>query len=144
MRLVERDPRVEEYQRLRRAVGWGETTDEGIAAGLSNALYAVVLERGGEVIGCGRVVGDGGLYFYVQDVIVLPSFQGRGLGTRIMEGVMGYLERTARPGAFVGLMAAKDVESFYEPYGFRRRPDDQPGMFRVWGGETRTAARPSR
>lgn len=140
MRLVERDPTVEEYQRLRRAVGWGETTDEGIAAGLPNGLFAVVLEHHDEVVACGRVVGDGGLYFYVQDVIVLPGFQGLGLGGRIMGAVMGYLERTARPGAFVGLMAAEGVEAFYERYGFRRRPDDRPGMFRVWGDETRTAA----
>ncbi|HEX6230165.1 MAG TPA: GNAT family N-acetyltransferase [Actinomycetota bacterium] len=132
IRLVERDPTVTEYQRLRRAVGWGEMTDEGVAAGLPHALYAVVLVHGDEVIGCGRVVGDGGLYFYVQDVIVLPGYRGRGLGARIMEAVMAYLERTARPGAFIGLMAAEGVEGFYESYGFRRRPDDRPGMFRVW------------
>jgi hypothetical protein len=29
-------------------------------------------------------------------------------------------------------MAAVGVESFYERYGFRRRSDRQPGMFRVW------------
>lgn len=133
MRLVERDPTVEEYQRLRRAVGWGEMTKEGVATGLPAALYSVVVEHDDDVVGCGRVVGDGGLYFYVQDVIVLPGFQGRGLGGRIMGAVMGYLERTARPGAFVGLMAAEGVEAFYELHGFRRRPDDRPGMFRVWG-----------
>lgn len=132
VRLVEREPTVEEYQRLRRAVGWGAMTDEAVTAGLPRALYSVVLERDGEVVGCGRVVGDGGLYFYVQDIIVLPELRGRGLGARIMGSVMAYLERTARPGAFVGLMAAEGVEGFYEPYGFRRRPDDRPGMFRAW------------
>lgn len=132
VKLVERPPTVAEYRRLRRAASWGEMTEEGLAAGLPNALYSVVLELDQEVIGCGRVVGDGGLYFYLQDVIVLPGFQGRGLGARIMEALMAYLDRTARPGAFVGLMAAEGVEAFYEPYGFRRRPDDRPGMFRVW------------
>jgi GNAT superfamily N-acetyltransferase len=130
--LAERDPTVEEYQRLRRAVGWGEMTDEGVAAGLPNALFSVVLTFEGEAVGCGRIVGDGGLYFYLHDVIVLPEHQGRGQGARIMAAAMDYLERTCRPGAFVGLMAAVDVESFYERYGFRRRPEAQPGMFRVW------------
>jgi GNAT superfamily N-acetyltransferase len=131
--VVERDPTVEEYQRLRRAVGWGEMTDEGVAAGLPNALFSVVLEHDGEAVGCGRVVGDGGLYFYLQDVIVLPEHQGRGQGAALMDAVMAYLGRACRPGAFVGLMAAVGAEPFYERYGFRRRPDRQPGMFRVWG-----------
>ncbi len=131
-RLVERDPTVEEYQRLRRAVGWSEMLDEGVAAGLPNALYSVVLELDGQAVGCGRVVGDGGLYFYLQDVMVLPEYQGRGQGARIMEALMSYLERSCHPGAFVGLMAAVGAEPFYERYGFGRRAEEQPGMFRRW------------
>jgi predicted GNAT family N-acyltransferase len=131
--LVERDPTVEEYQRLRRAVGWSEMTDEGVAAGLPRALYAVVLERDGEAVGCARIVGDGGLYFYLQDVIVLEEHRGRGQGARLMDALMAYLERTATPGAFVGLMAAVGVQPFYERYGFRRRPERQPGMGLRWG-----------
>jgi GNAT superfamily N-acetyltransferase len=131
-RMEERPPTVEEYQRLRTLVGWGPMTEDGVAGGLPNALYSVVLVHEDEAVGCGRMVGDGGMYFYVQDVIVLPEHQGRGLGMLIMDAVMAYLERTARPGAFVGLMAATGVAPFYERYGFARRGDDQPGMFRVW------------
>jgi GNAT superfamily N-acetyltransferase len=130
--LVERAPTVGEYRRLREAVGWDAMTDQGIATGLANARYSCVVVRGDEVVACGRVVGDGGMYFYVQDVIVLPELHGQGLGERVMRAVMRYLEATARPGTFVGLMAAEGVERFYERYGFRRRPDDRPGMFRVW------------
>jgi predicted N-acetyltransferase YhbS len=107
-------------------------TDDGVAAGLPNALCSIVLELDGVAVGCGRIVGDGGLYFYLQDVIVLPEHQGRGQGARLMDALMSYLERSARPGAFVGLMAALGAEPFYERYGFRRRSDAQPGMLRVW------------
>jgi len=130
--LVERDPTVEEYQRLRRAVGWSAIADEGVAAGLPNALFSVVLLHEDETIGCGRVVGDGGLYFYIQDIAVLPEYQGRGLGRMLMDAVMVYLERAAKPGAFIGLMAAKDAAPFYEKYGFAARSERQPGMFRKW------------
>jgi len=130
--LVERAPTVQEYRRLRSAVGWGEMPDEGLASGLASALYSCVVVHDGEAVACGRVVGDGGMYFYVQDVIVIPEYHGRGLGAQVMEAVMGYLEGVAKPGAFVGLMAAENVEGFYEHYGFHRRPDDRPGMFRVW------------
>lgn len=107
-------------------------SDEGVAAGLPNSLFSVVLELDGEAVGCGRVVGDGGLYFYLQDVIVLPEHQGRGQGAAIMREVMAFLERACKPGAFVALMAAVGAEPFYERYGFRRRSDEQPGMYRVW------------
>ena len=128
--LVERAPTFDEYRRLRASVGWNEVDADGIVAGLSSSLYAVVLERDGDAVGCGRVVGDGGIYFYLQDVIVLPELQGQGWGARIMDAVMQYVEEAARPGSFVGLMAAKDAEGFYLRYGFERRADDRPGM--VW------------
>ena len=129
--LVERAPTSDEYRRLRASVGWNEVDADGVVAGLSSSLYAVVLERDGDAVGCGRVVGDGGIYFYLQDVIVLPELQGQGWGARIMEAVMRYVEVAARPGSFIGLMAAKDAEGFYLRYGFERRPDDRPGMFRL-------------
>jgi len=130
--LVERAPSANEYRRLRDAAGWGAMTDEALSTGLSNGLYACVVVHDGEVVACARVVGDGGMYFYVQDVIVLPEHQGRGIGDLVMDAVMTYLGDAAREGSFVGLMAAEGVERFYERFGFRRRPDDRPGMFRVW------------
>ena len=64
-------------------------------------------------------------------MIVLPELQGQGWGARIMDAVMRYVEASARPGSFIGLMAAKNAEGFYLRYGFERREDDRPGMFRI-------------
>ena len=129
--LVERNPTLEEYQRLRGAVGWGDVETKAIEVGLQNSLFSVCVILENEVIGCGRVTGDGGIYFYIQDIIVLPEFQGKRIGRRIMDAIMEYLEAHAHNGAFVGLMAAKGVSKFYERYGFKERPSDAPGMFRV-------------
>jgi ribosomal protein S18 acetylase RimI-like enzyme len=131
---VEREPTVNEYQRLRRAAGWSEIVDEGVEVGLKNALYSVVLLNGEEAVGCGRMVGDGGIYFYIQDIIVLPEYQGSGLGRLIMDKIMDYLRGRAERGAFVGLMAAKGVAEFYERYGFKVRPEGAPGMGMRWEG----------
>jgi ribosomal protein S18 acetylase RimI-like enzyme len=130
--LVERNPTLEEYQRLRAAVGWMDVETEAIDVGLRNSLFSVCIVSENKVIGCGRVVGDGGIYFYVQDVIVLPEFQGKGIGGRIMNAIMKYLKAHVPDGAFVGLMAAEGVSKFYERYGFKERPSDAPGMFRVF------------
>ncbi len=131
--LVERSPTAEEYQKLREAVGWGNVDVEATEIGLHNSLFSVCVIFENEVIGCGRVIGDSGIYFYIQDVIVLPEFQGKGIGKRIMDTIMDYLKAHAHPGAFVGLMAAKGVSKFYERYGFKVRPSDAPGMFCLWG-----------
>lgn len=53
---------------------------ESTEIGLGNSLFSVCAIYKNEVIGCGRAVGDGGIYFYIQDIIVLPKFQGRGIG----------------------------------------------------------------
>jgi GNAT superfamily N-acetyltransferase len=122
---------VDEYLALREAVGWGRPDEQMTARGLANALFTVCLLHQEQVIGCGRVIGDGGLYFYLQDIIVLPAFQGKGLGKRLMLAILAYLEKQAPPEAFVGLMAAKDVSPFYAQFGFVARPPDRPGMFRI-------------
>jgi len=64
--LVERAPTPEEYGRLHASVGWNEVDPDALVAGLSRSLYAVVLEPDGDAAGCGRVVGDGGIYLYVR------------------------------------------------------------------------------
>jgi ribosomal protein S18 acetylase RimI-like enzyme len=132
--LSERAPTLDEYRRLCDAVGWGTVEPAALEIGLRHSLFAVCVLHQGEVIGCGRIVGDGGMYFYIQDIVVLPEFQGRGIGRRIMGAVMGYLQAHARAGAFIGLMAARGASGFYEKYGFVQRPTEQygPGMFLIW------------
>ena len=132
--LVERSPSAKEFQMLHKAVGWGNVDFEATEVGLSNSLFSVcvISKSKKNVIGCGRLVGDGGIYFYIQDVIVLPEFQGIGIGKLIMKSIMDYLNKYAPPNAFVGLMAAKGVSEFYLRYDFMERPADAPGMFKIW------------
>ncbi|MEL4304302.1 GNAT family N-acetyltransferase [Methanococcoides sp. LMO-2] len=131
-KLIEQIPTVEEYQTLREAVGWNRIADpKAVETGLNNSLFCVCVVLDNKVIGCGRVIGDMGIYYYVQDIIVLPEFQGKGLGKQIIDTIMDYLEEHASPGTFVGLMSAKGLSRFYERYGFTERPSEGPGMFRI-------------
>jgi GNAT superfamily N-acetyltransferase len=103
-----------------------------ITTALRNSLFGCVVEYRGIVIGCGRVIGDGGMYLYLQDIIVLPDYQGRGVGKMIMDSIMGYLATIAKPNTFVGLMSAQDKAGFYLKFGFAERPPGRPGMFMLW------------
>jgi ribosomal protein S18 acetylase RimI-like enzyme len=133
-KVTERDLTVEEYQRMRGSTYWFKVSDESVRIGMSRSLYSVCVTYNGELIGCGRVVGDGGIYFYLQDIIVWPGHQRKGVGRLIMKHIMNYLKQSARPGDFIGLMAAKGVSKFYERYGFAERAPDVPGMSMLWKG----------
>jgi len=127
--LIEKIPTVEEYQSLRNTVGWSKVNDTAVNMSLKNSLYSVCLYNNNQIIGMGRIIGDAGIYYYIQDVIVLPNFQRKGLGKKIMNSIVKYLADNADSTAFIGLMAAKGFWKFYEDYGFQRRPSDAPGMF---------------
>jgi GNAT superfamily N-acetyltransferase len=123
---------AEEFTGLRQSVGWGCPSPEVAATGLRNSLFFIRAEQDGQLIGGGRLIGDGSFTFYVQDIVVRPEYQGQGVGRTIMAEIMAYVRDTYPPGAMVGLMAAKGKEGFYRKFGFIERPNDiyGPGMIR--------------
>ncbi|WP_455463883.1 GNAT family N-acetyltransferase [Candidatus Hodarchaeum mangrovi] len=127
--LIEKIPTVEEYQYLRNTVGWSKVNDAAVDISLKNSLYSVCLYYNNQIIGMGRIIGDTGIYYYIQDVMVLPNFQRKGLGKKIMNLIIKYLIENVDSTAFIGLMAAKGFWKFYENYGFQKRASDAPGMF---------------
>jgi GNAT superfamily N-acetyltransferase len=135
VRIVERRPTIEEYLRLADAVGWSRYVSRAAAEiALSNTWFATVAEIGSAVVGMGRIIGDGGIFFYIQDLVVVPAHQGTGVGARTMEALMAHLHRAAPDGAFVGLFSAAGKTGFYERFGFQAREAERTGMsqyFRV-------------
>jgi GNAT superfamily N-acetyltransferase len=127
-RLVERTPSVEDYNRIREAAGLSRRDPGAAEAGLRNTLYGVCVEREGRVVGIGRIIGDGGLFFQVVDVAVLPEHQKKGLGAKIMETLASWLAERAPSGAYVQLIADGGTPAFYERYGFRVRTPEDSGM----------------
>jgi ribosomal protein S18 acetylase RimI-like enzyme len=128
--VVERLPTVEEFVSLREAAGMTPRSREGVERGLPNSLFGVVTEHEptGETVGMGRIVGDGGTVYQITDMAVHPDHQRRGLGTRVMEAILDYLDREAPSRAYVNLFA--DVEGFYERFGFEETRPASKGMYR--------------
>jgi ribosomal protein S18 acetylase RimI-like enzyme len=132
--IVEKLPEAEEYNWLRTQVGWRTHPEEVIRKALPNSLYGVCAYQAEQLIGMARVIGDGGLVYYIQDVIVVPECQRQGIGTQMMDQVMAYIRRHAHQNMIVGLMSAKGKEAFYEKYGFTVRPTEKlgAGMTMFW------------
>ena len=122
-----RQASVDEFIELRRSVSWGTPDRDAIAEGLKNSLFSVCIERYGELVGYGRVVGDNGFTIFVQDVIVKPPYQRQGIGTLIMTSIMEYIMSKYRIGTYIGLMATTGKEEFYKRFGFIARPNEQMG-----------------
>lgn len=131
----------EEYMKLREAVGWGLFPLEEAEAGLSNSYIWCLRdnEASGKPIGIGRVIWDHGYVMYIADIIVIPEYQGNGLGRVIMEQVMDFIHEQLKPGYkfMVSLCSAKGKDEFYKKFGFVVRPNDDvgPGMHQWFANE---------
>ncbi len=132
--VVEQLPSAAQYNQLRAAVGWGVYTEDVIERALPKTLYCLCAFVDGELVGMARVIGDGGMVYYIQDVIVLPAHQRQGIGARMMDRLMDYIRTHASHNTIVGLMAACGKEPFYEQYGLTRRPTKRlgAGMTMFW------------
>lgn len=130
-RIEKRQLSVAEYQSLRKTTGWDMLADKVVETALKQDLFSIGIFDHDAIIGMGRIIGDGGLYFYIQDVVVKPEYHGQGIGKLIMQNIESYLERNAPHNAFIGLMAADGVKDFYYKFGYKERPDHKPGMFKI-------------
>jgi len=137
VQFVDRLPTPAEFRRLRESVGWSDLDTAAMERGLRNSIYGVCACASGEVVGFGRLVGDGTLYFDIVDMVVMPQYQGTGVGRGIVKHLMAYVARHATKGSFVSLFAARGVAEFYERFGFKRRLPESPGMFMEWPGNDR-------
>jgi len=129
--IVERFPTVDEYWHLCMAVGWEAVMNfDDASEALPNSLYGVVAVCDGQTVGMGRVVGDGAIFYYVQDVAVLPAHQGQGVGSQIVGRLTELIKREAPEKAFLGVFAAEGTLAFYKRFGFVQHPV-LTGMFQV-------------
>ena len=123
---------LQDYKSLRKSVGWKELSDKQMTKALRNSIVTFCAYEDEKPIGMGRIVGDGAVICYIQELIVCPEYQGKGVGDALMRRLIGYVEslRIENTELMLCLMCAKGREPFYERYGFIGRPTDSlgPGM----------------
>lgn len=82
-----------------------------------------------------RLIGDGGMSFYIKDFVVIPDYQAMGVGTLLIECLENYIRENINPDWAVSLelISTKDALLFYKKKGFEERPCewDGPGMFKM-------------
>lgn len=123
---------VQEYLEIRAKVGWITLLEEQAQKALSHSICTIGAYENDRLIGMGRIVGDGAVICYIQDLIVVPEYQSKGVGSMVLEHLVEYVTSIQEENSqiMLCLMCAKGREKFYEKHGFIARPTDTlgPGM----------------
>lgn len=107
-----------EILRLYASVGWTAYTDhpEVLRRGFANSMLTLAAYEGDVLCGIVRAVGDGYTIVFVQDILVLPEYQRRGIGTALLQAVLDRYSQVRQ----IELAADQTPESaaFYKSMGF--------------------------
>lgn len=113
-------PSVKNYIEIRLKAGLSRKSEEAATVGLKNSIFGVVVYFNNIPIGIGRIIGDGGCFFEITDMAVLPEHQHKGVGTLIMNALVAWLMGNAPVTAYVSLMADHGTPEFYAKFGFTK------------------------
>ena len=115
---------AEEILPLYEAVGWTNYTRDPamLQRAYANSLLTLAAFDGDRLVGIVRAVGDGASVVFVQDLLVLPQYQRKGIGTALLREVLARFsgvyqlhlltDNTPQTTAFyrsLGLVKAEDI-----------------------------------
>lgn len=127
--IIENTIPIVTYKKLRVSSGLSAKTTEAAEIGLANSLHSVMItNEDNEVIGMGRIIGDGGCFCQVVDICVLPEYQGQGIGKLIIENLMSYIKNKLPESCYISLIADGDADKLYAKYGFKDTMPKSKGM----------------
>ena len=87
---------------------------------MEHTLFRVSVFDGDKIIAMARMIGDMGLDYYIKDVIVSPEYQGKGIGRKLINELLKFVNDNgiSGTGVFVELCAMPDKMPFYQKFGF--------------------------
>ena len=109
---------IDDVLHLYQAVGWTNYINQPqmLDQALSHSLATYLARDGEEIVGLVRLVGDGFSSVFVQDLIVLSSYQRQGIGSTLMKQALSDYKDT-----YQIQLATEESEKtlgFYRSLGF--------------------------
>ncbi|MHC4945127.1 MAG: GNAT family N-acetyltransferase [Planctomycetota bacterium] len=126
---LEKVPDPDAYLKLFNITGWNDMycmQGADLVEALSRSWYVVSAYENERLVALGRILSDGILYAVIFDMIVLPEYQGQGIGTQILKLLLDRCERAGIRDIL--LFSATNKAGFYEKFGFVARAGEAPGM----------------
>ena len=106
---------VKELADLRESIGWNRMENEYKNPLLTSYYHIAVYEK--EVlIGYIDCVSNGVTDAYIQDLMVHPDYQRRGVGTDLMKKMIDYLKK--KHIYMISVVFEENLKPFYEKFGF--------------------------
>jgi N-acetylglutamate synthase-like GNAT family acetyltransferase len=137
VRYVEQIPSIDDYYPLFMSTGWNEHykfSKVDILKSISNSWFTVCAYVDNELVGYGRVISDGVHHAIVVDIIVDPDYQRHGIGSRILERLIGKCKEAKIRD--IQAFSGEDTAQFYSKQGFEVSHSNPIGLqIQYPGGE---------
>jgi len=100
---------------LRRSVGWNGMEDS-YSRSLANSYFYICCYDEKLLVGFLDVVSNGVTDAYIQDVVVRPGHQKKGIGTEMMNMA---IKKLKQDGVFaISVLFEKKLKKYYKKFGF--------------------------
>ena len=100
---------------LRESVGWNRMESE-YSNPLMTSYYHIAVYEDGKLVGYIDSVSNGVTDAYIQDLMVHPDYQGKGLGTELMNQMITYLKENRI--YIISVVFEESLKQFYNRFGF--------------------------
>lgn len=124
---------INEYKTILDLVGWKKASDRLLKISLENSMTVkYVLDD--KTVGMARLVTDFGYAGLIMDVVVIPEYQGMGIGTKMINRLLQRVNDRLEPGeeVMLQLLAAPGKVDFYKKFGFKvKLTTAEAGMY-MW------------
>jgi aralkylamine N-acetyltransferase len=122
---------IEEIVELYKSAGWWQESSEARAVIPSmirgSLCFMVARSLAGRIVGMARIISDGHSDAYIQDVVVLGQYRGRGVGRELVRRLTQFC--VDRKIGWIGLVAEPGTQGLYEDLGFGALVDYQPMLY---------------
>ena len=115
--------RLDEIINLYKSVGWANYLERAniLRQAFTNSLCILGAYDSDKLVGIIRVVGDGLTIVFVQDIIVIPEYQRRGIGTKLLKEVMELYRHVYQMELLTD--NTEKTKAFYRSMGFTASDD---------------------
>lgn len=112
------DFKIDELRDLYDAVGWTSYTDDMdvLIKGYENSLKILAVFEDEKLLGVIRAVGDGYTIIFIQDILVLPDYQRKGIGKALLDSMMDLYPNVRQIELTTDI--APETIGFYSSQGF--------------------------